>query len=49
MRLFKSRLRKKIESKRIELLKRLLTIQDEKRTIKESLKPKEYCVDHKRR
>jgi hypothetical protein len=40
--LFKSRLRRKIEAKRIELTKRILQIEDEKMKIKQTLKPKDY-------
>jgi hypothetical protein len=40
--LFKSRLRKRIETKRIELTKRVLKIEDEKAKMKQNLNPSDY-------
>lgn len=44
MKLFKSKLRKRLEAKRISLLKERLKIQDEKAKINLLLSQKEYCA-----
>lgn len=41
--IFKSKLRKRIESERAKLISERLKIVDEKKQLKQTLKPAEYC------